>query len=600
MDTGGQLQTMTTNKTTTREHGLLLGTAGLTICLCLIILPAWFLGITDLTYGQWAAVLVVVLSVQGLLWWALWRKWHDQRLQTEETLRESEARLRQVIDLVPHFIFAKDQEGHFILANRAVAEAYGTTPEGLLCKTDADFASSQEEVRRFRADDLEVIESGQAKVIPEERLTDAGGRERVLRTTKIPFTFANSELPALLGVAIDVTEIKKAEDERRQLEDQMQHLQKLESLGVLAGGVAHDFNNILVSVLGNAELALGDLAEDSAARPRIQRVVTSAERAAELVHQMLAYSGQGQFVIERLDLSRITHGVSDLISASISKKAKVTVTATHGNVYVEADPAQLHQVLINLMTNASDALCDRTGLITVTTGRTHVSSKELNTSYGAEGLPTGEYAFLEVADDGCGMDLETQARIFDPFFTTKFVGRGLGLAAVLGIARGHDGAIHVDSAKGRGTTVRVLLPLAPAPSRPDKLVRSKPEDGLPESPVLVADDDSAVRDLISAVFERSGGSVLLAQDGAEAIDVYRRHADDIEVALVDMTMPEMNGAETLRELRRLSPDLRVVLMSGFSEQLATEALGNRGPDGFLHKPFSPEALTRKIREVLAG
>ncbi len=706
---------MTSDKTRTQERGLLLGTAGLMIFLCLIILPARYLGVTDFSYRQFATMLVVTLAVQGLLWWILWRRWsvvehrdphflhlpvlgaslvlntylylapdtrilllfawilvllfgsgrvgfveimswsgvhiagylavlsavraripgfslsHEitrlwmflgiciavailcerlyrwlekakvARRRSEQTLRESEGRLRQVIDLVPHFIFAKDQEGRFILVNRALAEAYGTTPEELLDKTDADFARSAEEARHFRADDLEVIESGQPKVIPEERLTGADGKERVLRTTKIPFTFANSELPALLGVAIDVTEVRKAEEERHQLEEQMQHLQKLESLGVLAGGVAHDFNNILVSVLGNAELALTDLSEDSPARPRIQRVVTSAERAAELVHQMLAYSGQGQFVVERIDLSRITHGVSDLISASVSKKAKVTVTSTHDDVWVEADPAQLHQVLINLMTNASDALCDRPGRITVTTGRTRIdpNESELSGVFSVDGLPAGEYAFLEVADDGCGMDAETKARIFDPFFTTKFVGRGLGLAAVLGIARGHDGAIEVDSVEGRGTTVRLVLPLAPAPSRPDKLARPGPGEDLPENPILVADDDPAVLEFVSAALERSGASVLLAKDGAEAIEVYRRNAGQVAMALVDMTMPEMNGAETLRELRRLGPGLRVVLMSGFSEQLATDALGSRGPDGFLHKPFSPEALTRKIREVLA-
>ena len=530
------------------------------------------------------------------------RRWLEraktERLHSEATLRESEGRLRQVIDLVPHFIFAKDQEGRFILANQAVADAFGTTTEEMLSRTDADFARSQEEVWRSRATDLEVIRSGEPKVIPEERLTDAEGRERILQITKIPFTFANSELPSLLGIAIDVTEVKRTEKERRRLQDQMQHLQKLESLGVLAGGVAHDFNNILVSVLGNAELALSDLPEDSPARLMIQRVVTSAERAAELVHQLLAYSGQGQFVVERLDLSRLTYGVSDLISASISKKADVDVAATHGDVYVDADPAQLHQVLMNLMTNASDALGDQTGRITVTTGRMRADRDYLGDVVGAEDLAPGEYAFLEVTDDGCGMDADTRDKVFDPFFTTKFVGRGLGLAAVLGIARGHDGALRVDSEPDWGTTVRLLLPLAPPPSRPDKPARPQPSE-LPASAILLVDDDPAVREFVTEALERSGGTVLVAKDGAEAIEVYRRYADEIALILLDMTMPEMNGAEALRELRRIRPDVRVVLMSGFSEQLAVQALGDRGPDGFLQKPFFPETLTRKIQQVLS-
>ncbi len=530
------------------------------------------------------------------------RRWgqaaREARRRSAATLRESEARLRQVIDLVPHFIFAKDQEGRFILVNRATAEAYGTTIEGLLGKTDADFAPA-EQARQFRKDDLEVIRSSQPKVVGEELLTDAQGRQRILHTTKIPFNFADSELPSLLGVAIDITEIKRAEEERLDLEDKMQHLQKLESLGVLAGGVAHDFNNILVSVLGNAELALSDLPEDSAARLRIQRVVTSAERAAELVHQLLAYSGQGRFMVERLDLSRITQGVSDLISASISKKAKVTITATHGDVYVEADPTQLHQVLINLMTNASEALEHRSGRIKVTTGQTRAEENDLSRAMGTENLNHGVYAYLEVVDDGSGMDAKTRARIFEPFFTTKFVGRGLGLAAVLGIVRAHDGALLVDSKPGRGTTVRLLLPLAPPPSRPNIPVEAQDPD-LPEGSVLLADDDPAVREFVTEALERAGGSALVATNGAEAIEVYRRHEQDIIVVLLDMTMPEMNGAEALRELRRIRPDIRVILMSGFSEELAFNALDDRAPDGFLQKPFFPETLIRKIQQVLAS
>ncbi len=538
----------------------------------------------------------------GLLFERL-RRWltraKGERRRSETTLRESEGRLRQVIDLVPHLIFAKDREGRFILANQAVADAYGTTTEEMLTRTDADFARPEPEVRRSRVTDLEVIQRGRPKVVADERLTDARGCERILETTRIPFTFANSELPSLLGIALDVTEAQRTEEERRRLEDQMQHLQKLESLGVLAGGVAHDFNNILVSVLGNAELALSDLPEDSPARLMIQRVVTSAERAAELVHQLLAYSGQGQFVIERLDLSRITHGVSDLISASISKKARVTVDATHSDVYVEADPAQLHQVLINLMTNASDALGDQTGRITVTTGQMRAEREDLAGAVGAEKLPAGAYAFIEVTDDGCGMTPETRARVFEPFFTTKFVGRGLGLPAVLGIVRSHDGTIRVDSRPGEGTTVRLLLPLAAPPSRPDKPAAPRSSGQLPQTTFLLADDDPAVREFVTETLERSGGTVLSARDGKEAIEVYRRRSRDIALVLLDMTMPEMNGAEALQELRRIRPDVRVVLMSGFSQQVATTALGDRGPDGFLQKPFFPEALTRKIGQVLA-
>ncbi len=525
-----------------------------------------------------------------------------ERRRSEATLRDSEERLRQVIDLVPHFIFAKDWQGRYVLANRAVAEAFGTTPDRLLRHSDAELVGSAQEREQFRAAERDVLASGEPRASVDERLTDARGRQRILQTHRIPFTFRSSERPAILGVAIDVTEVRRAEEQQRQLEAQVQQLQKLESLGALAGGVAHDFNNILVGVLGNAELALDDLPEDSPGRRRLERVVTSAQRAAELVNQLLAYSGQGQFLIEKLDLSQLAERLRDLISASISKKAVLTVEATHGPVWVDADPAQLHQVLINLITNASDALEEQAGSIRLATGRTRVGNRDLDGDIRAEDFEPGDVAFIEVADDGSGMDAETRDRIFDPFFTTKFVGRGLGLAAVLGIVLGHRGAIRIDSRPGEGTAIRVLLPLAAPPARPVAPAAGRagePAD-LPPGTFLVVDDDPAVREFVTEALERSGGTVLLASDGAEGVDVYRRRADEIDLVLLDVMMPVMNGAETFHELRLIHPEVRVVLMSGFSEQLATNGLAENGPDGFLQKPYSPEELTRMIRDVLAG
>ncbi len=405
--------------------------------------------------------------------------------------------------------------------------------------------------------------------------------------------------PLCLGcIFTDLSERKQAETEKAKLEAQIQHAQKLESLGVLAGGIAHDFNNLLCGILGGGDLALRLLQDGHPAREHLVMISRTAQRAAELCSQMLAYSGKGRFVVEATNFSLVVEGMAHLLQVSVSKKAALQYRLASELPTVEADVTQVRQVLMNLVINASEALEDQSGVITVSTGVMECTRDYLRGAYGGERLPEGRYVFVEVSDTGKGMSAETRARIFDPFFTTKFTGRGLGLAATSGIVRGHRGAIRVYSETGAGSSFKLLLP----PS--DRQPRSATP--LPEALtwkgtglVLLVDDEAAVRQVGQAMLAQLGFEVIVAEDGATGLQLFQTRTDEFVLALVDMTMPGLDGEELFGELRRLRPDVHVVLMSGYNEQDATSRFAGKGLAGFVAKPFSLETLTRKIREALS-
>jgi two-component system cell cycle sensor histidine kinase/response regulator CckA len=520
-----------------------------------------------------------------------------ERKRTEEALRRSELRLRQVIDLVPHFIFAKDRAGRFILVNRALAEAYGTTPRELVGKTDADFNDNADEVEQFRRDDNEVMDRGQLMDVPREVITDAAGQQRILHTIKIPFTLSGSDKDAVLGVALDTTEQARAEEERQQLEQQVWQAQKLESLGVLAGGIAHDFNNLLVGILGNAELALMDTSEGPTKRC-LDEILAAAERASALTQQMLAYSGKGQFVVEQLDLSEELEGMLELVGASLPKRVALRRYLRRNLPRVEVDRAQLQQVALNLLSNAAEAIADRSGVISLSTGHGAYSQAELATLVTDQELAAGTYVYLEVADSGCGIEPPALEKIFDPFYTTKFTGRGLGLSAVLGIIRGHGGALSVESEPDQGTIVRALFPAAgPVADKDEEAAQVVPAVA---SGILVVDDEAIVLSFARRGLERIGYKVLLASDGRQAVEIFKERSKEIALVLLDLAMPGIGGEEVFVELRRIDPQVQVLLCSGFSEKEATRRFGEHGLAGFIQKPFKLKALQACIEGVLAA
>jgi PAS domain S-box-containing protein len=404
-------------------------------------------------------------------------------------------------------------------------------------------------------------------------------------------------LEDLANTASQVIIAGMAEEGRRKLEAQMQQAQKLESLGILAGGIAHDFNNLLTATLGHADLALANLPPESPIRENLKEIDDASRRAAELCRQMLAYSGRGKFVVELINLSRLAQELTHLLQVSVSKKTALRRHFAADLPAIEADPAQVRQVVMNLVINASEAIGDNEGVIAISTGAMHCDEVYLRGSYLAESVSPGTYVYFEVTDTGCGMDAETRSKMFDPFFTTKFAGRGLGLAAVLGIVRSHKGAIKMNSEPGKGTTFRVLFPASTKTAkRPEPDVASGLWRG--SGTILVVDDEEPVRVVAKKMMERWGFHVLTAADGNEAIKLFQENPGRIACVLLDLTMPRKDGVETYRELRRARNDVRVILTSGYTEQEISRRFAGQDIAGFIEKPFEMTTLNAKLREVL--
>jgi len=394
--------------------------------------------------------------------------------------------------------------------------------------------------------------------------------------------------------------VERGVAERRRLEAQMQQTQKLESLGVLSGGIAHDFNNLLTGILGNADIAFRTLPEGSRERDLLEQVKTAAQAAADLTGQLLAYSGHGTFRMEPLDLSALVEEMGRLLGSSISKKVRLVYELGRNLPVVDADPTQIRQVVMNLITNASEAIGDAPGEVTLRTGSMQVGRAKLAQSYTHDDLPPGEYVFVEVADSGCGMDEETLQKIFDPFFTTKFTGRGLGLAALLGIVRRHHGTIFVSSQPRSGTSFRVLLPASHAARTVVDGGGEADEAWSASGRVLVIDDEAGIRRLASLLLEEAGFDVDLAADGDEALERIRAGSGIPDLILLDLTMPRRSGIEVLEELRRENADAPVVLMSGFTESEVASVLESDPHTYFLQKPFTSETLKRVIHNALGA
>ena len=391
---------------------------------------------------------------------------------------------------------------------------------------------------------------------------------------------------------------KEAEAERHHLEAQLQHAQKLESLGVLAGGIAHDFNNILMGIIGNAGLAMMELPSGSPAGECIMHIEKASQHAAELTTQLLAYSGKGAFSLRPVNLTQIIEDMMHLIETAVSKRAFLTVRLSPDLPEIDGDAGQLRQVVLNLVTNASDAVEAAGGNIRVATGVMKADQAYLATTYLQDDLGEGQYIFLEVADTGCGIERKIQGRIFDPFFSTKFPGRGLGLAAVLGIARAHRAAIKVDSAQGEGTVFRVLFPcrvqVEPA-QKPAPIPEIFESSG---GVVLVVDDEPVVRRVARLTLERFGFEVLLAEDGREALEVFRAHAGTVRCVLLDMTMPVMDGAEAYAQMRKTDADVPIILSSGYAETDARDRLKEWAAVEFIQKPYTTVALVEAVNRAI--
>ncbi len=460
-----------------------------------------------------------------------------------------------------------------------------------------------------------------ARVHPEDlaAVTDAGNRAEKGQSAQLHYRIVrpDGEVRHCLGIIErdvgergrtivvgqlqDLTDLRRAEEERRKLELQVMQSQKLESLGILAGGIAHDFNNLLTSILGNADLALRELSPANPAGVYLEDIDKVSRRAAELCRQMLAYSGKGRFVVQSLSLNDVVHEMGHLLSVSISKRAVIKYNLFPNLPSVMADATQVRQVVMNLITNASDAVAEGSGVITLSTGVMDCDDEYLRGVVDStDAHQTGPYVFLEVSDTGCGIEPENLNRIFDPFFSTKFTGRGLGLAAVMGIVRGHHGALRVYSEMGRGTTFKVLLPAHHEPAHATEATEPPSQNWKGHGVVLLADDEQSIRSMGQRILERFGFQVLLAADGREAIEQFTKNRDEIRLVVLDMTMPHLDGEACFRELRRIDPNVKVIMTSGYNEQEVVSRFVGKGLAGFVQKPYKTADLMPVVQNALDG
>ncbi|MBI5949039.1 MAG: PAS domain S-box protein [Chloroflexi bacterium] len=519
------------------------------------------------------------------------------RKRAEEALRKSEERFSRAFHASPAATsILTYRDGIFVDVNPAYEELSGYGREEVLGKKeqDLDIWQRRDEIRAL----ARTLRQTGTIASNERQLRRKDGELReVLESYAL--IEVDGEL-CVLTASLDITERKRAETERLDLERKLLETQKLESLGVLAGGIAHDFNNLLVAIMGNANLAMMELPPSSPVRPYLEEVETASERAADLARQMLAYSGKGRFVVERVELSAMVQEMGNLLHVSLPKKVALYYNLTAGLPPVEADPTQLRQVIMNLVINGAESIGDNPGRVTVSTGVLHANRAALASAYLSPDLDEGDYVYVDVSDTGSGMDAATKARIFEPFFTTKFTGRGLGLSAVLGIVRRHGGAIKVESEPGEGTTFRLLLPAAPpeapGPSKEAPATGAAGRTGC----VLIADDEPTVRTVTARMLERMGFRVIAAADGEEALELFAANRDEVTLVLLDMTMPRLDGRETVRALHELAPGLPVVLMSGYSEQEAAASFAEGGLAGFIQKPFTFDDVKALVAKVLAG
>jgi two-component system cell cycle sensor histidine kinase/response regulator CckA len=497
--------------------------------------------------------------------------------------------LRQVIDANPHLIFVKDGDGKYVLANEATAQFYATTVDSLIGKRDIDFGL-KDEAERFLRDDQEVIASQRAAYIVEEPATCVRtGTSRWFQTVKVPLLSPDGSARQVLGVATDITE-------RKHLEDQFRQAHKMEAVGQLAGGVAHDFNNVLTIIRAQTEFLLADLSADDVRRADVLEIQSAADRAAAFTRQLLAFSRRQLLQPEVLELNGVITGMETMVRRLVGEDVVLLTKLQADLPRIWADPGQLQQVILNLVVNARDAM-PRGGTLLIETGEV-----ELDEHYPRQhpSAKPGVHVVLVVTDTGCGMDPATRSRIFEPFFTTKESGKGtgLGLSTVYGIVKQSGGHIWVYSEMGRGTTFKLYFPPhygAVKASEQEHTVSPALGSG---ATILVVEDERPVRSTVRRLLERHGYKVLEASNGQDALALVAARSSEINLVLSDMVMPGMGGTELAGRVRTLSPKLPVLLMTGYTEEAITRTGDRPLDEQVIEKPFTVHTMLAKVSQAL--
>lgn len=518
-----------------------------------------------------------------------------ERKRVERELRESRQLLRTVLDTAPSLIWVKDRNGRITMANQAFADLRGIRVDELEGSNSNEYLS-KEQAARFNEDDRQVLDSLEEKFIPQESVTDSEGNERWLQTIKRPLSVPGTDDPHVLGVAIDITD-------RKRLENQLRQSQKIEAIGQLAGGIAHDFNNLLNGVLGYSGLLKHRYGGDPEISKIADRIEQAGQRAQQLTEKLIGFARQGKHQNVPVDVHAAVDETLALLQRTIETNVAIIPEFHAEQTHALGDPVQVQQIILNLAINARDAMSPDTGGTdggTLRIGTNVVSVDTTTPDIGLE-LAAGEYLELTVSDTGCGISQEVRAKIFDPFFTTKRKGKGtgMGLSMVFGIVKNHGGTIRVRSEVGVGTTFLVYLPAVQVTD--DGMIDQKSNSTSisGKGSILLVDDDEVTREVSTDMLETLGYQVVTANDGSEAVEYYRQHYTSVDAVILDMVMPKMGGRECFRACKQINPQVKAILTTGYDNNHSVQSVLNEGMIGFVQKPYSLERLSEEVARALS-
>lgn len=513
----------------------------------------------------------------------------SQRKRADEALKESEVRYSTLFDNMSDFIYTHDLKGRFLTVNRAAAQILGYTPEDLVGRLISEFMLPEYRQAFYDEYLVQVKRKGSSNGV--SAYLDKDGTTYYIEYRNVLMTQEGRE-SYVSGSGRDITERMHAEEERKALEAQLQQAQKMEAIGTLAGGIAHNFNNLLMSIQGNASLMLLETEPDHPNFNRLRNIEKSVQSGSRLTSQLLGYARGGKYKVAPLDLNLLVQQTSETFAAT-KREMRIHRELAEGLHGVQADQGQVEQILWNLYVNAAEAMPRGGELFLTTANATH---KDMTAKpYKAK---PGNYVLVAVRDTGIGMDKKTVERIFEPFFTTKGLARGtgLGLASVYGMVKAHGGYIDVHSKRGHGTTFRIYLPASEMGVSKKEIAKAKIEKG--KETLLIVDDEEMVLEVSQEMLETLGYTALTAKGGKEAVEMYQAHKENIDVVILDMIMPDMGGGETYDELKGINPQVKVLLSSGYSINGQASEILKRGCDGFIQKPFDVKDLSRKVRDTL--
>jgi two-component system, cell cycle sensor histidine kinase and response regulator CckA len=514
------------------------------------------------------------------------------RKKAEDALRESEQRLKLFVEHSPAAIAMFNNEMKYLIVSRRWYRDYGLLGKDIIGQSHYDVFPEIDE--RWKEIHRRCL-AGATEYCEEDPFPRVDGHTDWVRWEIHPWRNARNEIGGIIIFSEVITDRKNAEEALR-------HAQKQESIGILAGGIAHDFNNLLQAVLGQISLALGKLAPENIAVLNLTKAIKAAEHAADLTRQLLAYAGKGKFLNSVIDLNRLINENIQMLETSVPRTARLRFELGNPSPHIRGDIGQLQQIIMNLIINAGESMGPKSGYITVRTRRIELTENDAEYwKYTNNPLPPGMYALLQVNDTGEGIKPEMLTRIFDPFFTTKLTGRGLGLAAVLGIIRGHHGGIHIESEMGQGTEFQIIFPLVEASklANAQKMIASTAINGDGKT-VVVIDDESSVLELLTDTFTDANFKVIGALNPTEGVELYREHFRNVAVVVMDYSMPGMDGKAAFNELVKINKDVIVVLCSGYMEDEVMSVFGKSHPHSFIQKPYKPNDLLEKVWDILIG